>query len=313
MKNILIAIPAFNEENTLSSLIKSIPKSLYKVKKIETLLINDGSTDNTKSVAIENKINHIVNFKINKGLAYVFNETLNFAKKNNSDILVFLDADNQYPPHFINDLIKPIIDDDYDIVIGDRNVQGIVHFSKIKKLVHKIGTNLINNFLNFKVSDPPSGFRAYSKRAIKNLNILSNFTYTIESLFHANYLKLAITEIKIKTNAPTRKSRLFDSNLQYILKSAKTIFDVLIYYKAAFLLNLFSIPCYLFGLILWIRYFFKIIMKMIFLVIYSINSVGGIFLIIGLLMSIASIILNNSHKNQKYLKQEINKKTFENY
>lgn len=228
---VVVQVPCLNEESTLPLVLKSIPKKIEGVDEIIVLIINDGSTDNTVKIAEENGVKHFVHHIGNKGLARSFHDGALYALEIGADILVNTDGDNQYPQEKIGDLIRPILNKEADIVIADRQVQKIAHFSRGKKLFQKIGTKVLNVAAGTNVPDAPSGFRAYSKEALLQLNIVTKFSYAMETLIQAGNKRLKIASVKVTTNPKTRESRLFNSSFEHMLKSGIAISRSFIMYK----------------------------------------------------------------------------------
>ena len=230
-KKLIVMIPCYNEEKTLPLVIKSIPEKIHGISKIETLVIDDGSTDKTSQVAKKLKVNHIIRHQANKGLAQTFADGIEIALKKGAHIIVNTDGDNQYPQKDIPKLIKPILNGKAEIVIADRQIDKIKEFSFIKKAFQKIGSSIIRTLSGTNVPDAPSGFRAYSREAAMQLNIVTEFSYVIETIIQAGKKKITITSIPIKTNPKTRKSRLFKNHWSYIKQSAATIIRVFAMYE----------------------------------------------------------------------------------
>ncbi|MFQ5722788.1 MAG: glycosyltransferase family 2 protein, partial [Candidatus Aminicenantales bacterium] len=205
---LIIQIPCYNEAQYLPLTLKDLPRQIEGIDKIETLIVDDGSTDSTAEVAAENGVNHIIRFKKHRGLAAAFAAGLEACLGLGADIIVNTDADNQYKGSEIPKLIAPILKGEADIVVGDRQTQTIPHFSRTKKKLQKWGSWLVRILSQTKVPDATSGFRAINREAALKLNILSNFSYTLETLIQAGKMNLAVKSVPIKTNAVVRKSRL---------------------------------------------------------------------------------------------------------
>lgn len=230
-KKLVIMIPCFNEEKTIVSVIESIPKEIAGIGEIEILIINDGSTDNTVSLARLSGVRHIIHNGANKGLARTFIKGLNYALEMGADIIVNTDGDNQYPQQEIPKLIEPIVKEEADIVIGDRQTDKIAHFSLSKKLFQKLGSAVVRKFSNTNVPDAVSGFRAFSRECAMQLHVYGDYTYTIETLIQAGRQKFTIASIPITTNPKTRNSRLVKSIFSYLKKSVGTIFRIFAIYE----------------------------------------------------------------------------------
>lgn len=229
---LIIQIPCYNEEETLPLVLEDIPKQIPGIAKIETLIIDDGSTDRTVEVAKKLGVDHIISHVGNKGLARAFASGLNECLKLGADIIVNTDGDNQYPQKSIPQLIKPILEKEADIVIGDRQTDRIAHFSWAKKRLQNLGSRVVRMASGTSIPDAPSGFRAYSRDAILHLNIVTKFSYVTETIIQAGKKRIAITHIPVKTNPKTRESRLFKSMWQHIFESGKGIIRVYSMYES---------------------------------------------------------------------------------
>jgi glycosyltransferase involved in cell wall biosynthesis len=228
---LIVQIPCYNEEKTLPLVLKSIPKKIKGIDEIEVLVINDGCRDKTVHIAKKHKVEHILHHKVNKGLARSFADGIQFALTQGADIIVNTDADNQYPQKDIPKLIQPIIDGKADIVIADRQIPKIKHFSWLKKRLQRVGTRAVRILAGSSIPDAASGFRAYSRQAALQLNIVTDFSYVIETIIQAEYKRLAITSIKVMVNPPTRSSRLFKNSFQHIRKSTTTMLRIYTMYR----------------------------------------------------------------------------------
>ncbi|MGG1615056.1 glycosyltransferase family 2 protein [Paenibacillus phoenicis] len=206
---LIIQIPCFNEEETLPITIRDIPKKIPGIREVEVLIIDDGSSDNTVETAKRLGVNHIVRFPRNRGLAEAFKAGIDACLKLGADIIVNTDADNQYKGSDIPKLIAPILNGSYEMVIGDRKTDTIEHFSSTKKFFQKFGSSVVRKLSRTDVPDTTSGFRAYSRDAALKLNVVSEFTYTLETIIQAGHKKIAVGHVEIGTNGKLRESRLF--------------------------------------------------------------------------------------------------------
>jgi glycosyltransferase involved in cell wall biosynthesis len=228
---VVVQIPCLNEEQTLPLVLESMPKKIAGVDSLEILVIDDGSTDKTRAIAEQYGVKHFVVHPHRKGLARSFHDGILKALDMGADIIVNTDGDNQYPQERIADLVQPIIDNKADIVIADRQVKKIKHFSPGKKLMQKVGTRVLNLAAGTDVPDAPSGFRAYSRDAAIQLNVVTRFSYAMETIIQAGNKNLSIVSIPVKTNPKTRESRLFNSSWEHIRKSGIAITRAFIMYR----------------------------------------------------------------------------------
>lgn len=220
---LIIQIPCYNEEETLPVTFQQLPRFIEGIDQIEYLIINDGSKDRTVEVAKSLGIHHIVDMPNNRGLAKGFMAGIHACLSLGADIIVNTDGDNQYSGYDIEKLVQPILAGKAEIVVGDRETDTIEHFSPLKKKLQKLGSSVVRIASNTNVSDTTSGFRAYSRDAAMKLNVVSEYTYTLETIIDAGHKKLAIANVAIGTNEKLRDSRLFKSMWGYIKKSAITI------------------------------------------------------------------------------------------
>lgn len=231
---LIIQIPCYNEAETLKVALNDLPKHIEGVDVIEYLIINDGSKDNTVDVAREWGVNYIVSFRNNKGLARGFMAGLDACLRNGADIIVNTDADNQYCGEDIEKLIQPILRGEAGMVIGERPIDDTEHFSPLKKKLQHLGSWVVRKASNTDIPDAPSGFRAYSRHTAMRLNVINEYTYTLETIVQAGRQKMAVTSVPIRTNAELRPSRLFSSMFGYVKKSMLTIGRALMMYKPLF-------------------------------------------------------------------------------
>ncbi|MCS7283866.1 MAG: glycosyltransferase family 2 protein [Anaerolineae bacterium] len=220
---LVIQIPAYNEETTLPQTLRDLPRSLSGVDRIEVLVIDDGSTDRTAEVAREAGADHVVRLKQNQGLATAFTVGLETALRLGADIIVNTDADNQYRGEDIARLIQPILEGQADIVVGDRGVAVLEHFSPIKRLLQKWGSWVVAHAAGIPIPDATSGFRAFTREAALRLTVLGDYTYTLETLIQAGARKMRVVYVPVRTNPQTRPSRLIRSIPSFLALSAVTI------------------------------------------------------------------------------------------
>lgn len=251
---LIIQIPCYNEEKTLPQTFADLPKSIPGIDVIEYLIINDGSKDRTVEVAKELGIHHVVTFKRNKGLARGFMAGIDAALKLGADIIVNTDADNQYCGADIEKLVAPILEGNADIVIGERPIADTAHFSWKKKKFQKLGSWVVRVASKTDIPDAPSGFRAYSKDAALRMNVINEYTYTLETIIQAGHHKMAITSVPIRTNGETRPSRLFSSMWKYMQRSALVIIRTFIMYKPLKFFLMLGGLIFLLGVVLGVRF-----------------------------------------------------------
>jgi len=254
MVKLIIQIPCKNEEETLPQVVKELPTHIDGIDIIEYQVIDDGSGDRTSQVAKELWIHHIIRFTQNKGLWFAFKAWVENALKFWADILVNTDADNQYPSRYISDLVQPILAWTADIVIGDRNPSKIEHFSPLKKFFQSIGNVFVGYVAGIPLKDSVSGFRAYNRASLLELNITSRFSYVVDTIVQAvkKWLKIAWTPITV--NLPTRESRLFKNIFQHIRKTTINLVRVYIMYEPYKMWVRISIPFFVGGAIVMIRF-----------------------------------------------------------
>lgn len=253
---LIIQIPCLNEEKTLPETIRALPRHIEGIDSIETLIIDDGSTDRTAEVARELHVDHVLKLGSNKGLAKAFICGINQALKLGADIIVNTDADNQYHADDIEKLIQPILQETAEIVIGNRQVETIRHFSPVKIFLQKFGSWVVRQLSGTNVPDATSGFRAYSREAALQLNVVSDFTYTVETIISAGKKNLSITHVPVRTNPKLRESRLFPNIRTYLQRSLVTILKVYCMYKPLKVFTLVGGLPFLAGFVIGCRYLY---------------------------------------------------------
>lgn len=251
---LIIQIPCYNESETLEVALNDLPRQIDGIDEIEYLIINDGSKDNTVEVAKKWGVHHVVSFPQNKGLAKGFMAGLDECLRQGADIIVNTDADNQYCADDIETLIQPILDGSAEYVIGARPIDDTEHFSYVKKKLQHFGSWVVRKASDTDIPDAPSGFRALSREAAMRINVVNDYTYTLETIVQAGREKIAITSVPIRTNAELRPSRLFKSIWGYVKKSIVTILRAYMMYKPLKSFTFLTIPPVLIGLAYIIRF-----------------------------------------------------------
>jgi glycosyltransferase involved in cell wall biosynthesis len=228
---LIVQIPAFNEEVTIAQTLRDIPKKIDGITVIETLVVDDGSSDNTAAAARKAGATHVVQLKSHRGLSSAFLAGIDACLRLGADIIVNTDADNQYAGSDIPKLIAPIVRGSADVVVGDREVAKSPHMSAFKRLLQRIGSRTVGLASGLRVGDVTSGFRAFSREAATQINVFNPFTYTLETIIQAGNRNLGVQSVPVRTNAPTRPSRLYSGIGTYLRKSVATIFRIYTIYK----------------------------------------------------------------------------------
>lgn len=300
---LVINIPCFNEEKTLPLVLRELPTKIEGIDKIEVQIVDDGSTDKTIEVAKKFNVDRIIRHKKNQGLGIAFKHGMQAALENGADIFVNTDADNQYPSRYIKDLVVPVIKHRADLVIGNRKPWTVKHFSPLKRALQWFGNGITRKILGSNVPDTVSGFRAYSREAMLRINVVTKFSYVLDTIMQAVQKDLKIESIDIETNAPTRKSRLFKNIFQHMKKSGTNLIRIFYLYEPFKTFYYISLPFFIAGLALLIRW----------IVIYlqgtgggNVQSlfISGVLFITGVLL-FAMGIIGDSLKNNRMLIEDV--------
>lgn len=300
----IIQIPCLNEADTLPDVIQDLPKEISGVDILEYLIIDDGSTDQTVEIARELGVHHIIQHPRNLGLARAFRSGLEACLKLGADVIVNTDGDHQYPGQSIPDLVYPILKTEADIVVGDRQVASIDHFSPIKKMASAIGNHVVRRVSGTSITDAVSGFRAYSREAALRLNILTNFSYTLDTLIQAGKQGLVVKSVPIKTNDPTRPSRLQKSMFHFINAQASTILRLYAFYEPLRTFTYFSAPFITAGLALILRFLWVYLQGDGDRFIQSVTIGSGLF-IIGILIFLVGIQADIAAKHRQLTQETL--------
>ncbi|AEA97644.1 glycosyltransferase family 2 protein [Alteromonas mediterranea] len=303
---LIVQIPCYNEEHTLPETFNDIPREIEGVDTVEIMIIDDGSTDRTIEVAKSLGVDHIIRNKNNRGLARTFRKGIDECLKLGADIIVNTDGDNQYAGWDIPKLIKPILEEKADVVVGDRKTQDINHFSPLKKLLQRLGSYVVKKVSGVQVPDAVSGFRAYSREAALQLNIISPFSYTIEALIQSGKKHMAVTHVPVETNAKTRESRLFTSIPKFIERQLTTIVRMYTMYQPLRVFVLLGALITLIGLIPIVR----------FLIFYMMGDgnghlqsliLGGVLTLLGIITFLIAILADLINFNRQLIEQTLEK------
>lgn len=297
---LIIQVPCYNEAETLKIALDHLPRHIDGIDEIQYLIINDGSKDNTVAVAREWGVDYVVNFKRNKGLARGFMAGMDACLRAGADIIVNTDADDQYCGEDIEKLVRPIINGETDIVIGERPIDQTEHFSPLKKKLQHFGSWTVRVASNSDIPDAPSGFRAYSREAAMQMNVINEYTYTLETIVQAGRNKIAMKSVPIRTNPELRKSRLFSSMFGYVKRSMVTIIRSFLMYKPLEFFSILGGIVFGLGVLLGVRY----------LVYFFIGQGDGhiqsliltsVLLLIGFQTWVIGLLADTVHANRKIM------------
>lgn len=297
---LLIQIPCLNEAESLPSTIKSLPTFLAGVSRIEYLVIDDGSTDNTRQIAKELGAHHVVSHRTNRGLAAAFQTGLDTSLALGADIIVNTDADNQYNPREMGSLISPILAGEADIVVGNRQVQGIEHFSKVKRLLQWAGSAVVRKLSKTHIEDAVSGYRALSRYAAKKIFIASSFSYTTEMIIQAGRKGLSVKSVPVETNHVTRPSRLFSSVPKFIGNTAGTILRAYAMYNPLKVFIIAGLLAITVGMLPFLRFLFYFISGDGGGHIQSL-IIGGVFFTLGIVAILLGVLADLIGRNRQLL------------
>jgi glycosyltransferase involved in cell wall biosynthesis len=300
VKKLIIQIPCLNEAQTLPATLADLPKSIAGVDAIEVLVIDDGSRDGTADVARACGVDHIVRLRRNKGLAAAFQAGIDACLKAGADFIVNTDADNQYAGHEIPKLLAPLLRGEADICIGDRNIQGLDHMSWRKRQLQRLGSWVVRQVSNTTVPDTTSGFRAYTREAALRMTIVSEFSYTLESIIQAGKKRMAIAHVPISVNPRTRDSRLFDSLFSYIKRSGATIVRIYVMYEPLKVFTYLGLSIAGVGFLLALRFGYYLLRYEGF---RHTNSliVAAVLIIVGFVVLVIGLLADVTAANRKLL------------
>ncbi len=301
---LIIQIPCYNEAHSLPQTVADLPRHVPGIDCIETLIIDDGSTDGTAEVARSLGITHVVPHRQNMGLARAFQTGLDAALRLGADIIVNTDADNQYPGRYIPELVAPVLAGTADIVIANRQVDSIAHFSPFKKLLQKLGSWTVRTVSGTDVPDAVSGFRAYSRDTALRLHILTSFSYTLDTIIQAGKQGLIIQSIPVETNGPIRPSRLQRSMGHFIKAQASTIVRLYAFYEPLRTFTYIALPFIVSGLALWGRFFYARLTQAENQFIQSV-TIGTGLLLVGLFIFLFGVQADITSKHRQMTQETL--------
>jgi glycosyltransferase involved in cell wall biosynthesis len=299
---LIIQIPCYNESKSLPIALADLPKSIPGIDRIEILVINDGSADDTVEVARRNGVHHVVGFRTNQGLARAFMLGIHSCLQRGADIIVNTDADNQYCGADIAKLVQPIVDGRADLVIGARPISEIQHFSPVKKLLQKFGSWAVRRVSGTSVADAPSGFRAISRETALALNVFSNYTYTLETIIQAGQKNMSVVSVPIRVNGELRPSRLVRSIPSYVRRSIFTMFRIFIVYQPLRFFVTIGLFPFTLGLAIGLRFLYYIAFRQGEGHVQSL-ILAAVLLIMGFLTFLLAIISDLLSVNRKLLEE----------
>ncbi len=303
---LIIQIPCLNEETTLPLVFENMPKKIKGIDVIETMIIDDGSTDKTVEVAKSLGVNHIVSHAKNMGLARSFADGVDAALKLGADIIVNTDGDNQYPQEKIPELVAPIVNGEAEIVVADRQTDKIAHFSKGKKFFQKFGSRVVNMAAGTDIPDAASGFRAYSRTAAKRINIMTDFSYCMETIIHAGRKRIPITSIPVTTNRKTRESRLFKNPFEHVRKSGVAIVRAYMMHEPFKIFITLGAFFALLGVAPFIRYALLLIFDGAAIGNHIQSLIlGAVLIIVAFLMIVLGVVADLIKINRKFLEDAL--------
>jgi glycosyltransferase involved in cell wall biosynthesis len=300
MSKLIIQIPCYNEEATLGVTLAGLPREVPGVSCVQWLVIDDGSTDGTSEVARRLGVDHIVRHAGNRGLARAFQTGIDASLRLGADIIVNTDADNQYLGADIPRLIEPILEGRADVVIGDRRTHELEHFSPLKKVLQRFGSSIVRRMSGTDVPDAVSGFRAISRRAATELNIISSFSYTIEMVIQGGRKRLAVVAVPVSANPGTRESRLFRSVRQFVTQSAATMVRTYTMYQPLRVFSSIGFALALVGAAPALRFLYYYLAGEGTGHVQSL-VLGGAFLVVGLITVLIGVVADLIAANRRLL------------
>jgi glycosyltransferase involved in cell wall biosynthesis len=303
LTKLIIQIPCLNEADTLPSTLADLPRSIPGIDVVEFLVVDDGSRDGTADVARAGGVDHIVRLRRNKGLAAAFAAGIDASLKQGADFIVNTDADNQYAGHEIPKLLQPLLKGEADIVIGDRNIAELEHMSWRKRQLQRLGSWVVRQVSGTSVPDTTSGFRAYTREAALRMTIVSEFSYTLETIIQAGKKRMAIAHVAVETNPRTRPSRLFDSVFSYVKRSTATIVRIYAMYEPLKIFSYIGAAIVAVGVLLCVPFVITYLRDPRLAAGRNLQSLilGAVFMIVGFQVLLNGLLADVNAANRKLL------------
>lgn len=303
---LVIQIPVLNERDSIADVIRGLPRNIPGISDITILIVDDGCTDDTVLVALANGADHVVRHTSNKGLAAAYQTGIDTALRLGADIIVNTDGDHQYPGHEIPRLIEPLLQGKADIVIGDRQVQQIEHFSPLKKFLQQVGSSVVRWASNTDVPDTVSGFRALSREAALRTFVTSDFSYTVESLIQAGKRRLKVETIPIRTNLTRRPSKLYRNTWVFIKRQAAVIVRTYTHYEPLKVFSYVGISFFVAGVLFLLRAAYVFIGRRLDLVDASNDQalvVGSVLIVMSLITFLIGFLADGISSGRRLMEE----------
>ncbi len=299
---LIIQIPCFNEAQVLPKTLAQLPENVDGFDQVEILVVNDGSTDETASVARAHGADHILHLNRHLGLAQAFARGLDASLRLGADVIVNTDADNQYRAEDIQKLVQPILAGEAEMVIGDRGVRSVEHFPAHKRALQTLGSRVVSASAGMNIPDATSGFRAITREVALETMVLSNYSYTLETLIQAGAKRMRVAFVPVETNPPERPSRLIQSIRNYLMNSSVTIIRAFTMYRALRIFTVISALMILAGVIIGGRFIYFYLRGMGSGMVQSL-ILAAIFLIVGIVTFLIGLIADLVSFNRKILEE----------
>ncbi len=298
---LVIQIPCWNEADCLGETIAALPRQIPGIDTIEVLIIDDGSSDNTAAVARELGAHHIVRLSQHRGLAEAFTAGIDAALRLGADLIVNTDADHQYPGSEIANLVRPIVEGRADLVIGNRQTDGVREFSTAKRWLQRWGSRVTRSLSGTDVADSPSGFRAFNRNCALGLFVHNRFTYTLEMVIAAGQQGLAIVNVPIRTNPSRRPSRLFRSVPEYLRRAAPVLLRSYAMYRPVHLVGILVVFLFCFGAITATRFLYHYLTNPSYSGYIQSLVLGTAALVVAVLLAVTALLAELIASNRRLL------------